>query len=186
MPRLSSLWLLFAFVCVASRSPDVRISLMEGSPSPWARDSTDSGGGRALAHLSAPSTVCRILPVPVPVACRGQPPPQLRPLRPSRGDARPWSEGAAGPPPDKAVTAHRPTEVCRGGRGRRRGVRAGRHVQRRRHRDDRDSRRLRDAQRTPLARCLVCPARLTERQTARVSGAGAVRDRGTAASGPGG
>ena len=37
-----------------------------------------------------------------------------------------------------------------------------------------------------MARCLICPARLTERQTARLSRAGTAGDRGTAASGEGG
>ena len=186
MPRLSPLWLIFASVSVAPRPPDVWISPMEGSLSPWARDSTDSGGGRALAHQSAPSAVCPILPVPIPVAFHGRPPPQLRPMRPSRSDARQWSEGAAVPGPGKADRALRPAAVCRGRRGRCRGVRAGRHVQRRRHRDDRDSRRLRDVQCTPVARCLICPARLTERQTARLSRAGTAGDRHGSLEGVGG
>ena len=83
----------------------------------------------------------------------------------------------------EADGARRPTATCRGGRGRCRGVRAGRHVQRRRHGDDRDSRRLRDAQCTPVARCLIRPARLAERRTARLSRDGTDGDRGTAASG---
>ena len=99
---------------------------------------------------------------------QGHPPPLwLGPSRPSRGDARPWACGAAGP--GRAASAD-----CRAGApgrrraGRRRGARAGRRVQRRRCRAGRDSDRThRDESAGPRVPCLTSPARLTLRQTAR-------------------
>ena len=178
---------------------------MAGDPWPVGRSSTATGRGRAFINQSAaPPAVRRILLVSV--AGQGRPPPPPPPpppplpqpcpcpcpMRPCWGDDRPWSQGAAGP--GRAVTEAdqlRPAAARRGGRlERRRGARAGRRVQRRRYRDDRDLRQLRDARwginREFTPRCLVCPARLTEHRTARLSREGAVANDGTAANEPGG
>ena len=111
----------------------------------------------------------------------GRPPPhgELRPppLRPAwlhTGGVRPWSEGAAVSHSGPAVAA---TRRCR--RAQHRGCRAGRRVQRRRHRADRDSTALPGA--APV-RCLVTPVRLTRGQAERAERA----ERRSAADGGGG
>ena len=141
---------------------------MGGDPCSAGPHFTDPRRGAAAVLQSARlATLHRILP---DLICgQGRPPLWLGPARPSRGDARPWACGAAGP--RKPAAAHCRPEAAggrRAGRRHRRGTRAGHRVQRRRSRAGCDlDRAVRGGSAGPRDRCLVSPARLTLRQTAR-------------------
>ena len=133
-----------------------------------------------------PTVLHRILPDLL--TGQDQRPLQLRPARPSRGDARPWSRGAAGPGAARPLAARRPDVYLR---VRRRGVRAGRRVQLRRHREDGDEDRA-CSDRPTRARVLVpipaagcasdcapVPVLVTDRRPARGAGRGAAATSGS-------
>ena len=122
-----------------------------------------------------PPTVYRVLPCLL--SGQGQPP-RLRPAwLPVAGGVGPWSGGAAGPPADRAaaVSGCRLSGRGRTGRSGRRKARAGRRVQQRRHRADRDAVRRHCAAPVPTdGAALVEPPRLTLRQTRRAAAPAAV------------
>ena len=95
-----------------------------------------------LRQSARPLTVYR--PLPDLLSGHGEPLPRLQPVWLSANSghgARPWSGGAAGPCAERRFTA----DGGRRTRAGRRGVRAGRRVQYRRHRADRDEDRRRNA-----------------------------------------
>lgn len=109
-----------------------------------AHRSTDSGRGAAL-RLANQRVLRRSTTLPELVLGQGRPPTGLRPAWLDGGVARLWSSGAAVPRVESASTApeRRPdggerwgetTRRCPERSVRRRGTRAGRRVQQRRHR----------------------------------------------------
>lgn len=98
-----------------------------------------------------PNAVHRILPSLV--TGQAEQPTRLRPLWLDRGGVRPWGRGAAGPHSSCDEEAAHPRRL------RRRGVRAGRRHQLRRHRHDRGG-AVRAGQDGAMPRCLASPVRL--------------------------
>ena len=163
MPLRPPSWLVIAFVFAVSVTRCPGENTIRGGSRSVAPGST--GFGRGLPQLSANhqrEAVLRILPVsPAPPPGGYDRPPQLRPAWQTRGDARPWSRGAAGPRPE-CHRDHRPgllgwrhaaSKVARYHRG----SRAGHRVQWRRHRSLRHTTGLTQPSNSDGA--LVFPAR---------------------------
>ena len=116
---------------------------------------------RPALHQSESSPVLRYIR-PDLLTGLDRSPPRLRPARPSGPGAWPWSRGAAGPGagrPDSGRCPPAPRRPARRGRGR--GARAGRRVERRRHRTD-TMMTTGGSRPEPV---LITPSRLTLRQT---------------------